>query len=130
MAGTNTITDKIDQGSIRKITFDWLSDASGDVSGTNTAHVSGQILRVVFKPDGGGTQPTNLYDVVLNDSNGMDVLAALGANLANNANTQVVPCMTDGNAGNMAPMAVNDVLSLVVSNAGDSKGGTVIIYVR
>lgn len=129
MAGTVTITDQKHK-SIRRIELDWLSDASGDVSGTDTDTVTGQILRVVFIPDSGGTQPTNLYDVVLNDADSLDVLAALGANLSNTTSTQVVPVVTNGTAGNMAPMVVDSVLSLVVSNAGNAKGGKVILYVR
>jgi len=128
MAGTVTTTYS-ETRTVKKVSIDWLSDASGDAT-VDTKALSGQILRVVFKPDSGGTQPTNLYDVVLNDADGLDVLAGLGANLANNANTQVVPVVTDGNAGNMAPVAVDGVLSLAVSNAGDAKGGEIHIYMR
>ena len=118
-----------DHRTVKKITLDWQSDASGDCTGS-TKELSGHILRVVFVPDSGGTQPTDQYDVVLNDANGLDVLAGLGANLANNASSQVVPVVTDGNAGNMSPIAVDDKLTLVVSNAGDTKGGLVILYMR
>jgi len=48
----------------KKVEFDWLSDASGDVSGVLTKVLSGIIDRVTFVPDGGGTAPTTLYDIV------------------------------------------------------------------
>lgn len=129
MAGTNTITYQ-EHRTVKKITMDWLSNASGAVSGTATKARSGQILRVVFQPDSGGTQPTDQYDVTLLDDDGMDVLAGVGANLSNAANSQVVPVVTDGNNGNMAPVAFDGTLELQVANAGNAKGGIVIIYYR
>ena len=128
MAGT-LVASYSETRTVKKVILDWLSDASGDCTGDSQS-LSGQIHRVVFVPDSGGTQPTDLYDVVLNDVDGMDVLAGLGANLSNTTSTQVVPVVTNGTAGNMAPMAVDGVLSLAVSNAGNAKGGKVILYMR
>ena len=128
MAGT-LVTTYSETRTVKKVVLDWLSDASGDCTG-NTVALSGQILRVVFVPDSGGTAPTNLYDVVLNDADSLDVLAGLGANLSNTTSTQVVPVVTNGTAGNMAPMAVDGILSLAVSNGGNAKGGQVILYMR
>lgn len=129
MAGTVTITYQ-EHRTVRKITLDWLSDASGDVSGTHTKYLSGQIERVVFVPDSGGTQPTDQYDLTLEDDTAMDVLAGLGANLSNSTATHVVPVVTDGNAGNMSPIAIDDKLELKGSNCGNAKGGTVYLYIR
>lgn len=128
MAGTVTILYS-ETRTIKKVTLDWLSDASGDAT-ADTKALAGQILRVVFIPDSGGTQPSNLYDVVLNDADSIDVLEGLGANLSNTTSTDVVPVVTDGNAGNMAPVAVDGKLSLAVSNGGNAKGGKVILYIR
>ena len=128
MAGTLVVTYS-ETRTVKKVTLDWLSAADGSCTG-NTKTLSGQILRLVFVPDSGGTQPSDLYDVLLNDSDGIDILAGLGANLSNAASTQVVPVVTNGTAGNMAPMAVDGILSLAVSNAGNAKGGQVILYMR
>jgi len=122
MAGTNTITYS-ETRTVKKITMDWLSDASGDVSGTDTKVLSGQILRVVFIPDTGGTKPSAAYDVTCLDSDGLDVFAGDGANLANDASSQFIPVFTNG-------IAFDGILSLVVANAGNAKGGQVIIYFR
>lgn len=122
MAGTLTITYQ-NHRTVKKITFDWLSDADGDVSATHTTYLSGQILRVVFDPDGGGTQPSDLYDVTLIDDNGVDVLDGLGANLSNATTTSEVPVFE-------TPAAIDDLLELVVANAGNAKGGLVILYMR
>ena len=119
MAGTLTITDQ-QHRTVQKILLDWLSDSSGNVNGTLTAIVSGILYRVAFIPDGGGTQPTDLYDITLDDADGVDVLAANGANLSNASSSQHID----------AGRAVDGKLELKVSNAGDSNGGLVALYVR
>ena len=129
MAGSVNITYQ-EHRTVRKITLDWTSDAAGAVSGIYTKYLSGQLLRVVFVPDSGGTQPSDLYDLTLNDGNSMDVLAGLGANLSNATATQVVPVVTNGNNGNMAPIAIDDRLQLVGAACGNAKGGLVILYLR
>ncbi len=110
---------------VKKVTFDWVSDAStGAVSGNLSKALSGVIERVTFVPEGGGTQPDNLYDVVLNDVEGFDVLNGKGANLSESATTSVAIALTGGQ------MAFDDRLDLVIANAGNSNGGKVIIYIR
>jgi hypothetical protein len=118
MAGTLTITHQLHR-TVQKLLLDWLSDASGDVSGTLTAVVSGILYRVAFVPDGGGTQPTDLYDVTIEDDDGVDVLAANGSNLSNATKSQHID----------AGRAVDGKLELKVSNAGNAKGGLVALYV-
>lgn len=112
----------------RVVRLAWTSDAAGAVSG-NLVHIEGVIERVVFVPGTGGVQPSDLYDVVLNDVDGLDVLAAKGANLSNATKTQVCPFIGDGTTTNK-PVAVAGPLDLVVAAAGDSKSGTVVLYVR
>lgn len=122
MAGTNTISDRKAMGgnTVRRVHFDWLSDAAGAVDTTLTPDVvNGDILMAVFIPDAAGTQPTNLYDVTLLDTDGADVLLGAGANLSNAAQ-----------AASAAVGCATSVLQLVVANAGNAKGGVVIIYVR
>ena len=119
MTGTLTITDQ-DHRTFRKLLLAWVSDASGDVNGTLTDVVSGILYRVGFVPDGGGTQPTDLYDITLDDEDGVDVLAANGANLSNANSSQ----HTD------AARAIDGTLELKVSNAGNAKGGLVALYIR
>ena len=84
---------------------------------------TGEVLRVVQIPDGGGTQPTDLYDVVVNDGDGADVLLGLGANLGNAANTDKV-------AADKLGVVTNSKLTLAVTNAGNAKGGKTILYIR
>ena len=102
----------------------WRADAA------TLACVSGTILGVTFKP--GSPTPSANYDVVLNDQLGSDVLAGQGANRSASAAERVCPgqAFLDGTTTSVAPISVNDVLSLSVTNAGDSKAGSLAIYMR
>lgn len=142
MAGSVTVTNTTPLRGpgrpIQKINLTWTSSAGGAVSGNAFGPVAGEILRVVFVPNTDASQPTTLYDVTLTILNGdagddgLDLLAGQGANLANNANTHVVPGvpLKDGTTTSTRPIAVNDKLDLVVANAGNAKRGQVILYVR
>ena len=129
MVGTLTISYS-ETRTNKKVTLDWASDAAGAVNGTKTKALSGVISRVVFVPDSGGTQPTNLYDVTLEDEDGLDVLNGKGADLSNTTKSQTDVGVTDGTAGNFSGMAVDGLLELKVTNAGNAKGGLVILYMR
>jgi len=108
-------------------TLDWLSDASGDVNSVNTAIKEGIVVQVKYVPDSGGTQPSNLYDVTLEDSDGIDYLGGTGANLSNAVSMLAVPVM-DLFSG--AYWWIGGNLELKVTNAGNAKGGQVILYMR
>lgn len=106
-----------------KITFSWTSNASGAASGATTNNYSGVIYRVVFEPGSSATQPTDLYDVTLTDDDGIDILDGAGGDLSN--------ATTDQLQGLIGVSAVaNSKLTLTVLNAGNSKTGTVIVYLR
>ena len=124
MAGTVTITEEL-VGNVKKITFAWTCDASGNVSGTGGATTNvynGAITRLVTVPAGGGSAPTDQYDVTVLDGDSTDVLMGAGANRAAAATEQVL-------ASSLGVVA-NDTLTLNVANAGNAKSGTVYLYVR
>lgn len=116
---------------IVKHTFDWVSDGSGNATLPSSIAVSGQIVRVVFIPSASAA-PTSLYDVTLTDADSMDVLAAQGANLSATVTSHVCPGtpLKDGTTTSVLPLVVDSVLTLNVSNAGASKAGKVVVYVR
>lgn len=120
MAGTVTITEET-FGSVKKITFAWTSDASGNATGTTSNAYSGAIERLVTVPDGTDA-PTDSYDVVVNDEDGNDVLMGAGAD-RDTANTEQVLASSLG-------IVANDKLALSVSNAGSAKSGTAYVYIR
>lgn len=117
--------------SVNSVRWDWLSDdAAGTATGATTEIVNGQILRVTTIPDGGGLAPDDNYNVTITDADGVDVLMGTGL-LRDTANIEhVEPVVTDGNAGNMAPVAVDSILTLNVAAAGNANAGQVLLYYR
>jgi hypothetical protein len=116
---------------IRKITVDWTSDsATGAVSGT-TCKIVGQLIKAVTDP--GAAAPDANYDIAITDPEGVDVLSASEAALANRhtANTEEVYFYREGTVG-MVPTfpVVCDPLTIAVTAAGNSKNGQIIIYYR
>lgn len=118
-------------GSVQRHIFEWTSNSSGAASVASNVPISGIIRRVVFVPSATAA-PTDLYDAVLNDSDSIDVLAGQGANLAAASSLNVCPGtpLEDGTTVSVTEMVVNSVLTLVISNAGDTKSGKVILYVE
>ena len=121
MAGTVTISEER-FGSVKKILFDWISDASGDADAQTTKAYNGKILAVVTDPDDTDA-PTDNYDVTVTDQDGIDVLNGAGAN-RDTANTEQV---TDES---LLGVVANDRLTVNVSNAGNANAGKVYVYIR
>ena len=120
MAGMVVTTEET-FGSVKKISFDWLSSAGGAADATTTYIYNGQLLRMVLFPDAAGTQPTDQYDVLLNDADGYDLLNGQGANCSNAATHELTVGL-----GAVA----GDALTLGVTNAGNATGGIVTVYLR
>jgi hypothetical protein len=121
--GTITFTSLDVGGRHTKYTAAWVSDASGDVSGNSAQFniMRGSLRQAQFTPDGGGTQPTDLYDATFVYS-GVDVLDGVAANLSNSIATIIMfdpPLFYDGTSN----------FDLVISNAGNAKGGTFVLWV-
>jgi hypothetical protein len=122
MAGTVTITKEAAGHKLERVTLAWVSDASGDVSGNLQRELPGGVIRQVkFVPDGGGTAPTDLYDVTLVDEDGADLLLGAGADLSATVASISAPA-------NKLVYDKQQALDLVVANAGISKGGTVVLW--
>ena len=109
--------------SVKRIMWDWLSATGGAVTSATLKAYDGLLERVVFDPDAAATQPTAAYDVTITDPDGNDVLAGLGADLSNSAT--VVKTHANG-----LTAVSGQLLTLNVTNAGDEKGGLVIVYLR
>ena len=124
MAGSITYTEET-VGDVTLVVADWTSDASGDVTGNATTYAkfSGKVIYAAFEPDGGGTQPSDNYDVSVLDKNSNDVLNGLGANRSNAATVYV-----DEYDGLGA--CANTTLTVTVDNAGNAKGGKVYLWIR
>ena len=120
-AGTVTATEER-AGATQKVSFTWTSSAGGAADGATVNSYNGQIVRLVTVPSGGGTAPTDDYDLTVVDDDAVDVLMAAGAN-RDTANTEQVLASSLG-------YVANDKLTLHVTNAGNAKAGTVHVYIR
>jgi hypothetical protein len=131
MAGSVTITYSETRPGIKSVTWAWTSDASGDVSGTDTKALTGEAVRFVTNP--GATAPTDNYDIVVNDADGADIAAGCLAN-RDTANTEqavpIVETTVGANTYGTSAAAFDGPLSLVVSNAGNAKQGALTMYYR
>ena len=123
MAGTVTTIEQTTVGTIKRLKFTWVSSAGGAADATTAVPFDGDIICATFVPDGGGTQPTNLYDVTLLDADSVDVLNGLGANLSNAATVNKLK--SDGLLA-----VAGQTLTLSVTNAGNAKGGVVRLLLR
>ena len=115
-----TITEDKAAG-IYKVKFVCVSDSDGTATGSSTNSYNAQVIRAIFDPDAAGTQPTDAYDVVVNDDDGYDILHGLGANLTNAANVY----KTNGDG---LGCCRNSNLNISASGMGEAKGATVILY--
>ncbi len=129
MAGSITVTSTAQNGYFNRTSVAWVCDASGAVSGLSFG-LAGTIAKVQFKPDAGGTQPTDQYDMTIMDAAGVDILAGQGANLSNTTATSIVPGvpLKDGTTTSTTLCVVADALTPSITNAGNAKGGTIIFY--
>ena len=121
MAGTVTVSETL-HASIKKVVFAWTSSAGGAADGVSTGVYDGKIIGLTTVPSGGGTAPSDDYDVAIADVGGHDVLLGAGAN-RDTANTEHV---AEASLGAVA----GSKLTLAVTNAGSAKQGTVILWLR
>jgi len=112
---------------LTKTTLDWITSA--DAASSAVLHLTdadffGIIHKVALRSDA-TTAPTNLYDVTLVDSDGVDKLVTGGANVTSAATVVVYPTMH----ASVSPF-IYGPLTLTVLNAGASKRGYVDIYIQ
>jgi len=124
-AGSYTITSP---GTKEHYTVEivWISDGSGDVSGTKTVQVSGVLLGVEFIP---GTGLSDEYVVTVTNANGVDVLMGVGAscsNVATGTGNFRTPLTSDGAYIDLFKAE----LKPVVAAAGPTKTGTIRLYIK
>lgn len=122
MAGTVTVTEQTFT-SIKMITFAWTTSAGGAADGATTLVYTGELRQVAQIPGSAGNQPTDAYDMTLLDVNGLDVLFALGANISNAAASQK-------HANDGLGCVAGSALTLHVTNGGNAKSGTTVVYIR
>ena len=124
MAAGITFTE-ITHTSAKKIIAAWESKGAGvgegTIGGTTANAFDGKVLGMTTIPDGVAA-PTDNYDIVIKDSNSHDVLLGQGLN-RHTSNTQHV---VEANLGAVA----GSKLTVDISAAGNSKKGTIILWIR
>lgn len=104
------------------ITWAFTTDADGDAS-EQSETLNGKISRAVTNPDNTDT-PTAGWDLTIKDEDGVDMLCGNGADRdasGSKASEQAFPC-----PGNLA---IASKLTFTVSNGGNTKKGTVKLYI-
>lgn len=114
---------------LKKIVWAWTTDsangaivdatAAGAINKTSVKY-SGEVVRLITDP--GATAPTDNYDVTILDDDGYDVLMGAGAD-RDTANTEQV-------LGTSLGVVLDSYLRLNIANAGNSKVGKVILYIK
>jgi hypothetical protein len=122
------VETKTSFGPVVKYRLAWTASTNGIVSNATTFAVRGSLLRVTFT--GAGTGAT--YTATLSDSYSVDVLAGMGKGIASNTTTTVCPGLpvSGGSVTSSIPFAVNDIVTLKILDAGDSKTGSVVLFVE
>lgn len=120
MAGTVTITETT-FSSVKRVKFAWTSASGGAADGVTSESFDGKLIQVTTVPDGTAA-PTANYDVEVQDADGVDLLQGNGAN----RDAAVTEHIAEANLGAVAVSK----LTLAVTNAGDTKKGTVYVYLR
>jgi hypothetical protein len=119
--GTVTVTTSDLGNGVTKYSAAWVSDAAGVVSGTSFDVRRGRLLQAKFIPNTGGTVPTNLYDMTLTDADGADVLVGQWRQPLGDRRRLVFADQPDPIGGG--------ALTPVIANAGNAKGGTLVVMV-
>lgn len=108
---------------VMRYVYTFRTNTSGAVSGDTTTIgvTSGYLIKAAIVPDSGGSQPTDQFDATLLDSRGADLLQASGANLSNVTGavfTELGIWMDRG-----------EHLQLTIANGGNTKSGTLILWI-
>ncbi len=123
MAGSSVTQVHQTLGHIRKIVFTATGDDSdGSFPATAiTDKIEGHLVELVTNP--GSTAPTDNWDVVLNDANGLDKLQGVGAN-RDTTTSEAAPIVFSGTS--LHPVvAKDDTLTLTIT--GNSVNDAIIV---
>jgi len=116
---------KFQSGKVLFISYTWLSDASGNatISMVNYAGYNITAFETVPGLDGdlATTLPTNLYNVVINDSFSCDIAATTLTGRSGTVAELVL---------NSTPIPIFGPLSIVVSSAGTSRTGLIMLALK
>lgn len=125
------------KGCIRRVLIDFTTDDTTGSVACTTQKISGELIKIVTDP--GATAPTDNWDVVLTDDEGVDlsvhmddvaIAALIARDTANSEETYLPLEDTTGLARIAAWPVVCSPITVTVNNAGNSKTGQIILYYR
>lgn len=110
------------QGNVRKLSCLCTADAAAATfPDTVLPGIEGRLLALVTNP--GAVQPTDNYDVTVEDQHGYDVLEGVGAN-RDTLNTEKVPVVYSGST---VHPCVDDADTLTLKLAGNAVNAAVTV---
>lgn len=132
MAGSSMTFVATQTGSITRIVIDWTSDdTTGAVSGTSP-DLHGFLIK--SQTDPGATAPTDDYDIVLTDTESVNVLGLSHDDLVDRdtTNTEEVYFNLKPDAATVvaAYPVIAGALTVAVTNAGNSKLGQLVLFLQ
>lgn len=134
MAGSIAVTTREVTNNVLQYSVAWTSDAAGAVNGTSFDIIVGTIVAVEFVPGAGGSAPTALHDIDLLDEEGVTMFddgsgTSIGSNLSDTVASHKVPLVGLVGVTIYRRWHHGGSAELRVSGAGDTKSGTVNIFV-
>lgn len=134
MAGSIVLSTSEVINNVLKYSVAWTSDASGVVSGHVFDMIVGTIVAVEFIPGTGGSTPTTLYDVDMLDAENITMFddgsgTSIGSNLSATTGIHKVPLVGLVGVTIYRRWHHGGAVQLLVANAGDSKQGTVNVFI-
>ena len=131
--GAGSVTQKLDKypfANMRVLTFSWTGDAAnGTVPSTATStaivtDIAGWYVYAIETNPGTGP-PTDNYDIVVNDVEGLDIAGGMLANRSTTATQKITPRL-DSTYSIFGGVIIDGALTLVITNqAVVSATGTV-----
>ena len=124
-----SVSEKV--GNILYVHWSWTSDdATGAVtcSGKGSVIISGLILGLKFTPAAANTIPSDAYDVLMNNATSADVAMGVGANVTNDDGL-TTQWKKPENASGGPIILYKETISPAVTNAGNSKTGTITMAI-
>lgn len=130
--GVGTVTDTdievVPRSGVRVLTFNWTADAAdGSVpNAVSTENVNGFVFQVAAIP-GNASNPTDQYDITLEDGDGVDIMASALINNGSDTTKVASPVIN----GTTMQRFVDGKLTLKVSgNSVNEASGTLKVYYK
>lgn len=126
MPGTVTQSASL-LGHIRRLTFTCVADAAAATFPDTvvTEAIEGRLLKLVTNP--GAVQPTDNYDLTIEDQHGHDVLEGVGAN-RDTLNTEEVPIVYTGTVIHPCVDETDTLTLKITGNAVNSAAVVIDVY--